>query len=220
MCCITIIKSGTCFICMIIYVLNLRGLLKMKKILSTVVLGLSLLLAASPVMAATGFYDAGASSPNIVIAGQANLWGQPGYWDLTNNASIPTGAKITSMYESWTSQYPNTGLVVALFKADGNGWYTTSGANISGASGALVKQKWSTRCNAKVNTWIWPVLRLYWSTPASATMPASEGMTTLLSDGSSETSISDDVQSDVSIETSVWDDNVHAPDIYNTELDK
>lgn len=171
--------------------LKLRRVLSMKKGFLMVVLAISLLLAASPAMAATGFYDAGASNPNIVIAGQANLWGQPGYWDLTNNINIPDGATVTAMYEYWTSQYPNTGLLVALFKSsDGNGWFTTSGANIAGAIGQPVKQKWETRANADVNTWIWPVLKISWSTPASPTMPASEGVATLLQDGSFETSIS------------------------------
>lgn len=142
-------------------------------------------------MAATGSYNAGASSPNIVIAGQANLWGQPGYWDLPNNSNIPDGATITNIVEYYTSQYPNTGLLVGFFKSsDGNGWFTTSGASINGAVGLPVKQKWETRCNAQVSTWIWPTLYVSWSTPSTPTMPASQGVTTLSKDGSSQTSVS------------------------------
>lgn len=159
-------------------------------ILVALAISFSLLLVASPAMAATGFYNAGASSPNIVIAGQANLWGQPGYWDLTNNPNIPAGATITSITEYWTSQYPNTGLKVGFFKSsDGNGWFVSSGNPITGAVGLPVKQKWETRCNAQVNTWIWPTLSVSWSTPSTPTMPASQGVTTLSQDGSSQTSI-------------------------------
>lgn len=131
------------------------GGFKFLKRVITLVLAVCMILSASiPTMAATGFYDAGASSPNIVIAGRGNLWGQPGYWDLRNNANIPDGATVTSLYVYWTSQYPNTGLDVGFFKEDGWGWRVYSGSNVKGAIGQPVKQRWEIRCNAQVNTWI------------------------------------------------------------------
>ncbi|HHY26160.1 MAG TPA: hypothetical protein GX523_05300 [Desulfitobacterium dehalogenans] len=162
----------------------------MKKFFSILTLVIALLLVANPVIAATGTYQAGESSPSVVIAGRANLWGAPGYWDLTNNPNIPDGAIITGIYEYWTSQYPNTGLQVALFRSStGSGYYTTSGADIPGFAGMPVKQKWETRCNAQVSTWIWPVLTIRWSTPDSAN-GVIEGVTTLSQDESTtETTI-------------------------------
>ncbi|NBJ16721.1 MAG: hypothetical protein FNP40_14400 [Dehalobacter sp. 4CP] len=142
-----------------------------------------LLVIACPIFALTSpWYDAGASSPNIVIAGQANLWGQPGYWDLSSNASIPDGATVAAMTEYWSAHYPATGLKVALFKADGNGWYVYSGNPVSGAVGQIAKQRWETRCNAKVTTWITPTLSLKWTTPDGVS-----GVTTLKADGSCQT---------------------------------
>lgn len=160
----------------------------MKKVLAVFMLAISLIFVSGTAMADTGIYNAGASNPDLLLAGQAGLWGTQGYWDLTNVASIPDGAKVTSIYESWRSQYPNTGLRVALFKADGNGYYTTTGANVTGFKNQPVKQKWSTACTAQVTTWIWPVLTVQWSTDTTTGTLATEGVTTI-SPGQTETSI-------------------------------
>lgn len=164
----------------------------MKKVLIMIILAMSFLVIASPVMATSSSYY-GASNPKTIGASvNVNFWGPPGYWDLTNNASIPDGVTVTSITEAWTSSYPNTGLQVALFKADGNGWYVASGNPVSGAVGTLVKQNWSTRCAAKVNCYITPTLTIWWTTPTTSTESVTQGVTTLLSNGSSETSISAD----------------------------
>jgi hypothetical protein len=71
-----------------------------------------------------------------------NYWGQPGYWDLTNDTDIPAGARVKSITETYSWQVLATGLQVALFKADGNGYYVSSGTPVAGFVGTLVKQRY------------------------------------------------------------------------------
>ena len=144
----------------------------------------------------SGAFSAGPSSPNYIYLWGVNNWSQFGYWNLTNNATIPDGATISNYIEElWTQSHYITGLNVAIYNGSGNGYFIPySGCNMTGFFGQLAKQNWSTRAycdktGSSYPAWITPVLYLYWTAPASPSSPASSGVTTLLPDGSSKTQI-------------------------------
>lgn len=142
-------------------------------------------------------FSAGPSSPNYVFMYGANVWSSYSYWNLTNNATIPNGATISSYIEEyWSQSLYITNLHVALFPGNLNGYYVPySGCNIPEFVGQPVKQNWSTAayCDKTGNSYpaayITPVLYLNWTAPASPSSPASSGVTTLSPDGSSKTQI-------------------------------
>ena len=145
----------------------------------------------------SGDFSAGASSPNYVFMYGANNWSSYSYWNLTNNATIPNGATISSYIEEyWSQSQYITNLHVALFPGNLNGYYVPySGCNIPEFVGQPVKQNWSTAAYCDKTGWsypaayIIPVLYLNWTAPASPSSPASSGVTTLSPDGSSKTQI-------------------------------
>ena len=171
-------------------------LLIMKKVF--LILAMSLLLIVildivnheitSPATIGPYYYNAGASSPSIISFYGANNCSSKGYWDLTNNTNIATGAVIYSITEQYTQTYPYNDLKVGLFNGANTGYYIYSGTSVPQFVGQPAKQKWYTQCHAKYSGWIQPVLRIFWTAPSSSTI-SSNGMTTLLPDGSSETAI-------------------------------
>jgi hypothetical protein len=175
----------------------------MKKIIAMLILVVSLLVVAIPVMA----YQTGYATPTYISASvNVNYWGQPGYWDLTNDTDIPAGATVKSITETYSWQVPATGLQVALLKADGTGWRAYSGTPITGFAGALVKQRWETRCAASVTTWIYNArLFIIWEVPATSSSSAIYGMTEVSTGGASETTILGE-ENNTSSATSIWSD--------------
>ncbi|MCO1600954.1 hypothetical protein [Desulfosporosinus nitroreducens] len=165
----------------------------MKKILLMVVLAMSLLLAASPAMAATAItYDGiyrGVAIPNYCQFYGANNWSQPAYFDLTTNSSIPNGATVVQMAVYWTQNYPYADMVVGFFNtSSSNGYQIYSGTPFYDYAGKLVKQKWYVKAGAKYSGSITGInIVLYWNNPAGMS-----GITTVTPDGSSSTQVIQD----------------------------
>lgn len=171
-----------------------------------IIFAMSLLFISSPAIAttaatataiaSTGSYRNLTPSPNGLIFYGAYNWSQPAYWDLTSNAGIPDGAKVTYIYVAWdwnSSITPKTDLHVGLYRNSTNAYYVTSGQVVPEFVGQLAKQKWYSKAAGKTNGWIFPFLSLGWNTAISS------GVTTLYQDGTSKTSISADANSEASI---------------------
>ena len=119
---------------------------------------------------AASIYSAGSSSPSIVKVYGTYNWSEAGYWDLTDEDTIPDTAVVTAAKVNWSiclscgMNYADT--YVALFNEDGYGYWMDSGIFNTNFEGEPLKQNWSTQFYVtKVNSsggYITPNLTLSW----------------------------------------------------------
>lgn len=96
---------------------------------------------------ATNGQHASYPSPLTTRTTYANTWSGPTcYWDLSSDSGIPNNAVVTGVIVQWSTSGSYSGMHLALFKQDGNGYYIpTSGVMNHSFDGQSAKQLWSSK---------------------------------------------------------------------------